>query len=974
MYINWNKTDLTSQEMYALRCEDTQGLMLDSVTVNDIMTDSDNETDVIVYDALVIKNAQMDVKAAMFTRLMKGKSVAVDVVAQQVTEPFKRNGSINRAIVFELTDGQTISVYLHNPDIKDKSVGADDNFISYKWLLNKRDVTILVAPEKGKDLAVREVCTRLMKLAGKNSEAFQKANKNRASRLKEVEDLKKTIVAKEGELRALTSQIEALEFAPKQNAIIDYEKILTPEVLGGIYRSVESAKDAGNTTTVIEHDRAIALFINGLTPKQYEAFDENKAIEVLNKKLAEVEQELDLRNGADLGLAAQYGKAKDWDMEKPAFGGKTFGKWLAGLPADAYISVGNLGVTVATNLDGEQKGWLVTALDNPPVYSLLADVAVSGIKTIGELRNELKIMASVEPMPIVLTGKELGDFDTSTDEGKKALREAAKSAFDSMRGNLIKCPALDADVEIRKSGIKKVLSFSADERKLQIIPKLGDLIGASEYVGVKPNYDIANTPNIKQFHTLRAKSEIAEKAIYVSFVIGEDNDGTYHYDHSVYDNEAVFDGVSNENEKAPTEVEASLMGGSRGYIRSPSATLEPSRLLPSERSDEHQVGVIKPQLNTDINANCDDAIFDAATGKMVLNLFLQIKDPVTGEWVNVSDEDEGNAKEDETRLSVSKKVEIRQAVEFLKKNYFGGKSDGVVVASEDGAFFQSTSNSKQAITRVTNQFEREHGGWNAFYADKSLSSNYAASKVLESLNVNVDKSDPDGFIPSWLSVGDIYNMRANGDFVVAAEIKSFNGLLMGKDEPTISLSSRHTSYNYALSEFKKRIDGGEFKKLEGILTDFETKIELFSLYVNSKGNEVLRVKKATSYEGEVTYSVATSSTHSSGESYEGAKSCVVQEKKYVVSMKIKSGHDFLSADSVPHSQSDGTGAPASEDLDFLQSIIDGKVNMSTDTFSDELTAAYERIKDDEASLKLANEAITAYMTHMQEQFKNNGIA
>ena len=62
--------------------------------------------------------------------------------------------------------------------------------MSWKWLLNKKDVTILVAPEKGRDLNPREVARRVMCLTEKNSAKFTKVNDDRAARMTAIEAAK----------------------------------------------------------------------------------------------------------------------------------------------------------------------------------------------------------------------------------------------------------------------------------------------------------------------------------------------------------------------------------------------------------------------------------------------------------------------------------------------------------------------------------------------------------------------------------------------------------------------------------------------------------------------------------------------------------------------------------------------------------------------------------------------------------------
>ena len=225
---------------------------------------------------------------------------------------------------------------------------------------------------------------------------------------------------------------------------------------------------------------------------------------------------------------------------------------------------------------------------------------------------------------INLTGKELGDFE-DTAEGKKALRAAAKSEFEKLLGEWVSCPALGADVELRKIGLKKVISQSADIRKLKIIPKLKELISASKKIGEKPNYDKANSPNIIAYHTLRAVLKLAENEIAVRFVISQDDKGAYHYDHTIVSTEAVFDSAL-ANENGLTQVSPfGLMGGNQGFTHNRSAIPEPTCLLPVEPSTGHQLDSSVVDNNENIN---DDFALDAvSTGGMVFNLFIEGEEP-----------------------------------------------------------------------------------------------------------------------------------------------------------------------------------------------------------------------------------------------------------------------------------------------------------------------------------------------------------
>ena len=95
------------------------------------------------------------------------------------------------------------------------------------------------------------------------------------------------------------------------------------------------------------------------------------------------------------------------------------------------------------------------------------------------------------------------------------------------------CPALGGKVELRKSGMKKVLSLSADSRKLEIIPMLKSLISSSVKVDSVKSNDALIEQNIKAYHILRSKVTLDNELLAVRLVIREDDKGQYHYDHAI---------------------------------------------------------------------------------------------------------------------------------------------------------------------------------------------------------------------------------------------------------------------------------------------------------------------------------------------------------------------------------------------------------------------------------------------------------
>lgn len=206
--VHWNEQAMPlgiglDQLLYQVRRTD-DGLLFDSVTMAEL-TDGEQ---LIALDALVTPYAKLERKVRQLQQVMARAVQGLSVEAAQVSDPFKQNGIANVVALFELSDGQTVSVYFHNPDATPGKILPTDELISWKWLLNKKDITIVVAPERGSDLAIREVGRRIMKLAAKNSAAFARVNARRAERLQNIASLRGEVEGLERELDGLTREIE----------------------------------------------------------------------------------------------------------------------------------------------------------------------------------------------------------------------------------------------------------------------------------------------------------------------------------------------------------------------------------------------------------------------------------------------------------------------------------------------------------------------------------------------------------------------------------------------------------------------------------------------------------------------------------------------------------------------------------------------------------------------------------------------
>lgn len=282
--IQWNdqampKGQTLDQLLYRVRHNDADGLMFDRVTMAEIMDDSEAIEPSVTFDAIISPFGRLARKVNSLMAVMSRATPGLTVVANQVSAPFKQAGVANVVALFELGDGQTVSVYFHNPDATPGKILPTDEMISWKWLLNKKDITIVVAPERGTDLAVREVGRRIMKLASRNSAAFGRANAKRAERLQSIATLNGEIVELEGRLQSLQSQIELADIEAENDpeaikaatsadglaALDSFRQFLSR----GQYRSIADAMRGEEGAEFIDKAQVLARLIDGMA-KTYE--------------------------------------------------------------------------------------------------------------------------------------------------------------------------------------------------------------------------------------------------------------------------------------------------------------------------------------------------------------------------------------------------------------------------------------------------------------------------------------------------------------------------------------------------------------------------------------------------------------------------------------------------------------------------------------------------------------------------------
>jgi hypothetical protein len=163
------------------------------------------------FDALVVTMGKAEAKLATMQSVLARNGGKLSVVGMQITDPFKQAGTTNIVAIYELSDGQTISIYLHNPDTTPNKLAPTDAMVAWKWLLNRRDVSVVVAPENGQELSPLTIGRRVMALAEKNSDAFVKANARRAEKLQALDALVGEVADLTTRKRQLQNELAALD-------------------------------------------------------------------------------------------------------------------------------------------------------------------------------------------------------------------------------------------------------------------------------------------------------------------------------------------------------------------------------------------------------------------------------------------------------------------------------------------------------------------------------------------------------------------------------------------------------------------------------------------------------------------------------------------------------------------------------------------------------------------------------------------
>jgi len=437
-----DKADLASHSgqvsklLYQIRQSDSFNHALEPLSYHDLTQELGNQGFVYEnYDALVIEYNKLERKAKQMLMAMQGAADIVKPVGVAVSKPLTKGGVANVVAWFEMEDGQAVGVFFHNPDKTPKKIDPTDEMISYKWVLNKKDITIVVAPENGKDLVIRTVAKRIMKLVDANHDRFLKANSDKAELNLKEQNLNAQVIEKQAELDALNKEIELLE-AQKAEKEANKLKVPTGEELRqqGYNGVISELKKLGWTDDSV----------TGGLSKSFIGANEKGTIN-------------------PNGILNVIVTAKDANM-MATVGGDT-------IVSGSVVIIPQYGVTAQTEESYKKEANTINNAVEAYVAKQREEIQSSALKTTGKLSTpqELVQAADVAPIEENLTPSQERPADYRTNLAN--ARAVAKSLGIETKGKKLNTLLKEIDVFDEKEVKKELLAEFKDLASRLVLPK-----------------------------------------------------------------------------------------------------------------------------------------------------------------------------------------------------------------------------------------------------------------------------------------------------------------------------------------------------------------------------------------------------------------------------------------------------------------------------------------------------------------------
>ena len=229
----FSRTELTDAMYHLMATDDDCALMTESVTLA-IMDSAYNPGEPIggmVLDAVTAKYNRFPRTMAALARVLRkhmtSANADIGVDEPQIGEPKKSGPFATVTVMFPFTDGQSVTVVFHAPEGDPKKVMPTDTLIAFRWLLNKRDITQVVAAEQAfgpqkpgvtgaVDISLDSVGKRITQLVAENSTKFQAAQAKSAESKAELNAAVEQIAQLEQQATTHKDDLAALENEAEQ--------------------------------------------------------------------------------------------------------------------------------------------------------------------------------------------------------------------------------------------------------------------------------------------------------------------------------------------------------------------------------------------------------------------------------------------------------------------------------------------------------------------------------------------------------------------------------------------------------------------------------------------------------------------------------------------------------------------------------------------------------------------------------------
>ncbi|ENV36876.1 hypothetical protein F959_01683 [Acinetobacter venetianus RAG-1 = CIP 110063] len=164
------------------------------------------------FDSIIVEYQYLDKLMNMLHKAMQTASKGgVKVLkVDQSDKPFRHKKVLNVAVSYDFEDGQTITILFHHPDRDAKRIAPHDTLLSWKILMNNRDVTGVVQPNQGEGIALPVLAGRVAKLINQNSARFKRTQAKKAESAKALADAEQRIIEKQNQKSVLATEIQEL--------------------------------------------------------------------------------------------------------------------------------------------------------------------------------------------------------------------------------------------------------------------------------------------------------------------------------------------------------------------------------------------------------------------------------------------------------------------------------------------------------------------------------------------------------------------------------------------------------------------------------------------------------------------------------------------------------------------------------------------------------------------------------------------